>query len=127
MAVYDTVQTLNLKNSVYNTTNGRYVIGGTTEVSSFALEWWTQTVMQRDPTDLVYVMEKKYEGRPDMLGYVFYADAKLWWVIGQYNSILDPMTELVEGKILLVPTLARVKKDLISPNMTVGGVTSTRT
>lgn len=32
----------NVKNSVYNVKNGRYTLGGETEVSEFALEWWSK-------------------------------------------------------------------------------------
>lgn len=122
----DKQQSINLKNSVYNTKNGRYVFGGSTEVSVAALEWWTKNTIKHDPTDLVYFFEKKYEGRPDTLGYVFYGDPGLWWVITQYNSIIDPLTELIEGRILLIPTLERVKAELFSANTTVGGIASTR-
>lgn len=127
MPTLDETRSLNLKNSVYNTKNGRYVIGGTSEVSTHAIEWWSRNVVKRDPTDLVYFMEKKYEGRPEMLGFVFYGDVGMWWMIAQYNSILDPHTELVEGKVLLIPTFERVKQDLVTPNLKVGGVPSTRT
>jgi hypothetical protein len=70
-------------------------------------------------------MEKKYEGRPEILGYVFYGDPGLWWIIAQYNNILDPFVELVEGQILIIPTLARVKQ-AYSQNARVGGIASTR-
>jgi hypothetical protein len=114
------------KNSTYNVKNGRYVLGGTTEVSTFALEWWDRNDLPKDPTDIVYSMERKYEGNPEILGKVFYGDRRLWWVICQYNGIVDPMDELVEGKILLIPTLDRVKKNLFSSNTKTGGISSTR-
>lgn len=123
---YNDQQSLNLKNSVYNTKNGRYVFGGSTEVSAAVVEWWTRNTVKNDPTDLVYFFEKKYEGRPDMLGFVFYGDPGLWWVIAQYNSILDPFEELKEGKVLIIPTLERVKAELFSANTAVGGVPTTR-
>lgn len=114
------------KNSTYNLKNGRYVLGGSTEVSEFALEWWNKVDLKKDPTDLIYIMETKYEGKPHMLGYVFYGDDGLSWIIYQYNSILDPFEELVTGKLLLIPTLERIKKELISPNLKAGGIDSTR-
>lgn len=119
-------ESLNLKNSVYNTRNGRYVIGGSTEVSTGMIEWWSKNNISRDPTDLVYFFEKKYEGRPDMIGYLFYGDVGLWWVICQYNNIIDPFNELVEGTILLIPMLSRIKAELFNPNTTVGGIATTR-
>lgn len=114
-----------LKNSTLNTKNGRYVLGGVTEVSLSTLEWWNKNEMPRDSSDITYVMEKKYEGRPDLLGYVFYADSALWWIICQYNNILNPLEELVEGKILFIPTMERVRKDLLSKSKP-GGIKSTR-
>jgi hypothetical protein len=122
----DKTSSVQRKNSVYNTKNGRYVFGGVTEVSVATVEWWARTTMRHDPTDIVYFFEKKYEGRPDTLGFVFYGDPGMWWVICQYNSILDPLTELVEGKVLLIPMLTRVKAELFSPNTTVGGIATTR-
>ena len=126
MATIDPKTSLNQKNSVYNTKNGRYVFGGTTEVSVATVEWWSRNTVKHSPTDIIYVLEKKYEGRPEMLGYVFYGDVGMWWVICQYNSILDPISELVEGTMLLIPLMARVKAELFSPNTTVGGIATTR-
>jgi hypothetical protein len=114
-------------NSTYNSKNGRYVLGGTTEVSASAIEWWEKNAMLPDPSDFIYVMEKKYEGRPDILGYVFYGDPLFWWVICQYNAILDPFAELVEGKVLLIPQQQRITQtSSTSVGTTVGGVLSTR-
>lgn len=117
---------LTLKNSTYNSKNGRYVLGGTTEVSSFALEWWNKNPMPRDPSDLLYAMETKYEGRPDLLGYLFYGDPGLWWVIALYNGIIDPTEELITGKLLLIPLRERVEAELFSKTIRTGGVTSER-
>lgn len=125
MPVSPSSTNVNLLNSTYNSKNGRYVLGGTTEVSAWAIEWWEKNTMTPDDSDFIYVMEKKYEGRPDILGYVFYGDSLLWWVICQYNSILDPVSELVEGKILLIPQLARITQNATTTST--GGVASTRT
>ena len=111
-------------NSTYNKKNGRYVLGGTTEVSAWAIEWWEKNDIAPDSSDFIYVMEKKYEGRPDILGYVFYGDSSLWWIICQYNAILDPMAELIEGKILLIPQAARITES--ATTIQTGGVASTR-
>lgn len=115
-----------LLSSVHNLKNGRYVLGGTTEVSPRKLEWWSKNEMPRDPSDLVYYVEKAYEGRPDLLGYLFYGDPKLWWVIAQYNHILDPMSELIQGLPLLIPLKGRLQTEIFTKNKKIGGVTSTR-
>ena len=116
----------NIKNSVYNVKNGRYTLGGITEVSEHALEWWDRNPIASDKTDMIYYIEKKYEFKPHMLGLVFYQDEALWWVICQANGIIDPMTELTEGKMLRIPTFARVKAEIFTKNMKPGGTPSTR-
>lgn len=114
-----------IKNSTYNIKNGRYVKGGVTEVSSFALEWWEKKTIPQDPSDLLYVVEQKYEGKPHLLGLLFYGDTFLSWIIWQYNSIIDPMSELVEGKLIRVPLLDRINATLNKGNKP-GGIASTR-
>lgn len=113
------------KNSAFNPT-GRYVLGGTTEVSPWALEWWDRVTPKSDPSDLVYYVEKKYESQPRRLGMLFYGDEEAWWVICQYNGILDPISELVEGKRLIIPLKSRLPKDFFVTNKQIGGTQSTR-
>lgn len=96
-----------LKISV-NRKNSRYVIGGATEISPDFLEWWNKSFLKNDSTDVVYILEKKFEGRPDLLANSFYDDPYLWWVIPLYNTVLDFNTEFVEGLVLRVPTKDRV-------------------
>ena len=116
---------MSIKNSADNRKNGRYTLGGVSEVSSFAIEYWSRGQLDRDRSDIVYVMEEKYEGRLDRLGSLFYGDSGLWWVIGQYNGITDPFRELVVGKVLLIPLIERVRSELFA-NASIGGITSTR-
>jgi hypothetical protein len=102
------------KNSAANQDNGRYTRGGNTEINNDKLGWWDKKIIQTDPSDIIYVMESKYEGRPDLLGFVFYNDTKLWWIICQYNGILDPMNELKEGKVLLIPSKTKVDSQFVA-------------
>lgn len=100
--------------NVFSSNNSRYAYGGITETSKNFVEWWERVKLPLDNTDKYYVMEKKYEGRPDLLGYVMYNDSSLAWVILQYNNILDPATELVEGTLLRIPTTDRVHGVLLN-------------
>ena len=109
-------------NSVY-TKNSRYTNGGTTEVDGKFVQWWNRTVFPRDNSDLTYTLEKRYEGRPDMLASVLYNDSSLWWVILQYNFILDINEEFIAGAVLTIPTLERVQKDFLNGSR--GGIAST--
>lgn len=111
--------------------NGRYVAGGTVEVSTWgSLEWWEKRTMTRDITDLVYVVEKKFEGRPDLIANAFYGDTiqnptGLNWFVCQYNAILDPFEEITEGVMLRLPHPKRLMAWL-RDGSDLGGVPSTR-
>ena len=54
---------------------------------------------------------------------MFLGEPRLWWVLAQYNKILDPFTEIVEGAQLYIPSPERV--DAMVSGRT-GGVPSTR-
>jgi hypothetical protein len=117
---------INLKNSTYNIKNGRYTIGGITEVSPWGLELWEMNELKADPSDIVYYIEPMYENKPYLLGYMFYGDEGLWWVVCQYNGIIDPLSELITGKLILVPTIERVRGAMFTSSVKTGGVQSTR-
>lgn len=102
----------------------RYVHGGNTEISDNVLEWWERRNFGASPTDLRYVVENKYEGRLDLIAYAFYGDPKLWWIIGQFNNILDPITEIVPGAVLIIPIKDRVISEFLNKKM--GGFKSQR-
>jgi hypothetical protein len=112
-----------MSGNTLNHKRSRFVSGGQTEVSSWAIEHWEPGLIPKDPSDIVYVVEKVYENRPRMLGLLFYGNEQLWWIIGVYNGIIDPHEELVEGKIILVPMLDRALGELAKSS---GVVYSTR-
>jgi hypothetical protein len=114
--------TNNETNSLYNKYS-RYVGGGTTEVANNMIEWWERGILPRDATDIVYTVENFYTGRPDLIANVFYNEPRYGWVICQYNNIIDPFGEIVAGRILLIPTMARLPLLLLTKQ---GGVNSTR-
>lgn len=112
-----------LRSSVYSSKNGRYVMGGTTTVTDQALGWWEKREVAPDPSDLVYALEERYVSRPDLLALAFYGDTCLWWIIPQYNAILDPEDELVLGKLLLIPSLEKINSTYRQDNK-IGGVSA---
>lgn len=103
--------------------NSRYVSGGTTEVNIKALEWWERNIFTTFNDDKVYVVEKKFEGRLDLITAVFLGEPRYWWVVAMYNNILDPNAELFEGAIIYIPALDKVKSLLIGK---LGGIASKR-
>lgn len=111
------------KNSVLRR-QSRYVSGGTAEVGQNTIEWWERTPLEAASDDLVYRVERKFEGRLDQIAALFLDDPRMWWVIAQYNGILDPFNEIVEGATIFIPSKERARA--ITSSGKTGGVPSTR-
>jgi hypothetical protein len=103
--------------------NSRYVSGGRTEVNSTALEWWERAVFPLDPSDELFTVDKRSEGRLDLIAHAFLGNSHLWWVIAQYNAILDPQAEISVGRVLRIPQQSRIQNILTGK---LGGYASTR-
>ena len=101
----------------------RYVSGGVTEVSQGRLEWWERNTMTAGNDDRVYTVERKFEGRLDLIAALFLGEPRLWWLLAQYNTILDPYAEVVEGAQIVIPSADRLSTLLQGRT---GGVQSTR-
>jgi len=110
------------KNSVLRR-KSRYSSGGVTEVSDNRLEWWERNVFTSDGEDSLYTVDQRTQGRLDLIAAMFLGEPRLWWVIAQYNKILDPYAEIVEGAKIYIPSSERV--DAMLDGRT-GGVPSTR-
>jgi len=102
----------------------RYTSGGTTEIGENTLEWWERSILTSASDDRKYVIERKFEGRLDLIAALFLGEPRYWWIIAQYNSVLDPFDEIREGAIIYIPSSERVEAILSSG--TTGGVASTR-
>ena len=110
------------KNSVL-IKRSRYVGGGVTEVNARALEWWDRSVLQTSEDDGAYVVERRFIGRLDLIAAYTLGDARSWWIIAMLNNILDPYSEIYEGRVLYVPTKERAQRLMEGQ---IGGVPSTR-
>jgi len=110
------------KNSTQIRTS-RYSAGGTTEVNPIAIEWWERVVFPMNSDDTTYIVEKKFVGRLDWITATFLDEPRYWWVVAQYNNILDPSSEITEGMILYIPTIDRIKTIMSNK---IGGVPSKR-
>lgn len=111
-----------ITNSVFNKSS-RYVHGGKTEVGELGLEWWEKRNLSVDSTDTSFVVDTFHANRLDLIASIFYGEPRWWWVLAQINNILDPMQEVVEGRILFIPTRERL---MVLLNGKVGGTNSTR-
>lgn len=101
----------------------RYVAGGTTEVANSRLEWWERTLFDASNTDIAYTVENFYEGRLDLIASVFYNEPRYWWVIAQFNNILDPFKETIAGRVLIIPSKDRLPLMLATKQ---GGIASAK-
>lgn len=113
-----------MENNSVNLKKSRYVNGGTTEVSAFSLEWWERSYFESDSTDITYAVENAVAGKLDLIASAFYDEPRLWWVIAQYNNILDIAEEVVPGRVLQIPSKERVMTSFI--NGALGGTKSQR-
>ena len=109
-------------NSVFNKFS-RYVGGGQTEVANNRLEWHERDTFVPDSSDVAYTVENFYEGRLDLISAAFYDEPRFWWLIAQYNRIIDPIGEVKAGTILQIPSKDRLQ---IMLNTKQGGYESSK-
>ena len=105
--------------------NSRFVSGGVSEVNQTAIEWWERRYFSTDPTDSIYVVESRFVGRLDWIVGIHIGEkfVQNWWVVAMINNILDPYTEIYEGRVLYIPTRERMSSILEGK---LGGIPSAR-
>lgn len=109
-------------NSLFNKFS-RYTSGGTTEHANGFIEWWERDILPISESDTIYVVEDFFENRLDLISSTFLGDVRWWWLLAQYNNIIDPFSEITSGSILRIPTQERLP--LLVSTLT-GGVPSTK-
>ena len=92
----------------------RYVQGGTTDVYADRLGWWEGRSLTTAPDDISFVLQSKYNTRPDLLAYDMYGKANLAWLVLQYNAIVDIEEEFVTGAQMVLPSAARVFSSIMT-------------
>lgn len=92
----------------------RYAKGGTSEVSGDRIKYWERKIFQTSPTDIPFTITSRYNLRPDLLAADLYGKDSLMWFVLQYNNIVDPVTEFVEGAQIVLPTRKRLYSELLS-------------
>jgi hypothetical protein len=107
-------------NSLYNRYS-RYVGGGETERSNDFIEWWERSEFTLGDDDINYTVENFFAHRLDLIAEMFFHEPRLWWVIAQYNNILDPVGEISAGCILRIPSKNRLSTMLATRE---GGIKS---
>jgi len=98
--------------------NTRYTNGNTTvdrEGNKF-LVLRKQLNLEPGSDDIFVKITSKYVNRPDLVAHTAYKDTSLWWVIFEFNSIVDPFFDLKLERILRLPSKERVLKAINSLN-----------
>ena len=57
-----------------------------TPVRDFYLDLWNPIEVPASVNDREYIIESKYNTRPDLLASVEYGSSKLWWVFAMANK-----------------------------------------
>lgn len=60
----------------------------------------------------VFIIQAAHEGRPDYISRKFYESIGYWWVICQFNGVVNPLVDLYAGREILIPDLNEVLKFL---------------
>lgn len=72
----------------------------------FYLDLWDPITIPESVNDREYVIESKYEQRPDLLAHDEYGSPRLWWVFALVNKdiLIDPIGDFHAGKTITIPT-----------------------
>jgi len=93
--------------------NSRYVQGGDTDRLSQRLGWWERKEMLFADDDITFEITPEYHHRPDKVAFVMYGNRDLIWLVLQYNTIIDIITEFVTGNTIRLPTPSRVAREIL--------------
>lgn len=104
----------NINNNSTENRNSRYVQGGLTDIYKNRLGWWEKREIKHQDNDIVFTILSHEESRPDSISQRFYGKPIYAWLVLQYNSIVDPETELKVGTTLRLPSQQRLILDIIS-------------
>lgn len=97
----------------------RYNSGGITSLKSNGdMRTWERTVIPTHSSDVAIIVAKKYVGRIDRLAHDFYGDHRYAWLICQFNNIINPFTEVYEGRTLIL--MAKERAEAFASNRNKG-------
>lgn len=78
------------------------------------LDVMSPRLINKNSSDVSFVINKTYENRPDLLAYDLYGDAALWWVFAARNPnvIKDPVFGFQVGIEIYIPKKTTLVTDL---------------
>ncbi len=81
----------------------RYTYGGTVDATPVGVGLWHKREFTYQDDDIEVTLTPYTALRPSSITYSVYGKDGLLWLLLQYNNIIDPVAELVPGKVLRLP------------------------
>lgn len=74
------------------------------------LDTWTPPVIAFSDFDQTYIIESKYNQRPDLLAYDLYGSTRLWWIFSYRNPdiLVDGVRDMIPGLEIFLPNKTQV-------------------
>ena len=95
--------------------HSRMLNGGTTEIKGDKLGWWERRPLQKNTnTDIRVRIPEIFDGRPDLLAFRIYRNPRLFWLILQYNDIVDIEEEFTTGREIILPARDRTISSIVN-------------
>ena len=69
--------------------------------------------LREHDTDFFHVVTEADCKRIDLIAWKYYRDARLWWVIAEFNNISNPL-EIPTGTTLRLPTYERIQMKVLA-------------
>tara|TARA_B100001287_G_C22426752_1_gene409453 strand:- start:84 stop:368 length:285 start_codon:yes stop_codon:yes gene_type:complete len=75
------------------------------------LDLMTHRSVAYDRTDETYIVESKYDMRPDLLAYDRFGSSRYWWLFAMRNKdiIIDPIQDFKAGLTIRIPKLENIR------------------
>ena len=82
------------------------------QVTDFYLDLNSLPRMPKSISDDIYVIESRYDKRPDLLAHKLYGTTNLWWVFALRNPdlLVDPLEDFVSGLKIFTPTKGTIDR-----------------
>jgi len=96
----------------------RMLNGGTVEIVGDKYGWWERRDMEKDVAgDIKVTINEIFHKKPHLVSYYYYQTPTLFWLILQYNNIVDIDEEFIRGRVITVPEKYRALTELAGNNV----------
>ncbi|MFA5669421.1 MAG: hypothetical protein WC967_09255 [Balneolaceae bacterium] len=68
------------------------------------------------PALTIHTVQNFEQGRLDLISLKYYKRDDLWWPLALYNGIVNPIAEIITGKVLRIPSKSDMESALSAAN-----------